>query len=381
MNYPLFKVHIDKEQALKNLDEVLSSGFFNEGSQVLEFQEKLSDFFSHPNTVALNSCTAAITLALRLSGVNPGDEVITTSMTCVASNMPICNLSAKPVWADIDKNTGNINPKEIAKLITKKTKAVLCVNWAGLPCELEELQDICSNNNIKLIQDAAHSLGALYDNKHICHFADFTCYSFQAIKHATCGDGGALVCKNTDDFEQAKKLKWFGIDREASKNECGEWKGQRWDTDIADTGYKFYMNNIAAAIGLSQVPHLESIIAAHRQNALIYQDQFKENEFVTPLTINKSSNPSHWVYSVLVDPKINRNNVLEKLNKIGIKAATVHIPNHFYSCFKDSFTELPETEYFGNHQLALPCGWWMTEQDVYQVVSEFQKVINEQEPD
>ena len=377
MNYPLFKVHIDKKSALEKLDKVLSSGFINEGAEVLEFQNKLCEFFDHNNTLAVNSCTSAITLALKLSGVNPGDEVITTSMTCVASNMPICNVGGKIVWADIDRHTGNVNPREVEKLITEKTKAVLCVNWAGLPCELEKLQNICSKNNIKLIQDAAHSLGATYKNQHVCHFADYTCYSFQAIKHITCGDGGALVCKSLDDFELAKKLKWFGIDREASKNEKGEWKGQRWDTDIINTGYKFYMNNIAAAIGLSQVAHFNTIINKHRTNALIYENELKKQPLVTPLTIDESSNPSYWVYSILLDKKLNRDNILEKLNKLGIKAATVHIPNHFYSCFKDSIRDLPETEYFGDQQLSLPCGWWMEEDDILKVIDEFKNLINE----
>jgi dTDP-4-amino-4,6-dideoxygalactose transaminase len=375
--YPLFKVHINKQLALDNLDSVLSSGFLNEGEQVQNFQEKISNFFQHPYTLALNSCTSALTLALRLSGVKPGDEVITTSMTCVATNMPICNLGGIPVWADIDKSTGNISPEEVSKLITKKTKAVMCVNWAGMPCELETLQNICDENNIKLIQDAAHSLGALYDGKHVCHHADFTCYSFQAIKHITCGDGGALVCKSADHYKKAKQLKWFGIDREASKNERGEWKGQRWDTDITDTGYKFYMNNISAAIGLSQIDYFDYIISSHQKNASIYDKEFKNNDLIYPLLFNSRSNPSYWVYSVLIHPEIDRDKTLEKLNEAGVKAATVHVPNHIYSCFKNSFKELPQTEYFGDHQIALPCGWWMTDEDTQNVVRLFYKILNQ----
>jgi perosamine synthetase len=193
MKYPIFKVHVDTESALKQLKTVLNSGFLNEGETVTELTEFFKTYFNHKNVVPLNSCTSALTLALKLSGVKPGDEVISTSMTCVASNTPIHNLGAKIVWADIDSKTGNIDPNNIEKLITNKTKAVLCVNWSGIPCELDQLRAICKKHNLKLIQDAAHSLGAKFNNKQIHHSADYTCYSLQAIKHITSGDGGMLV--------------------------------------------------------------------------------------------------------------------------------------------------------------------------------------------
>ena len=136
MKYQMFKVHIDSDSALKQIEPVLNSGFVNEGEQVTELTNYFKDWFDHQQTIALNSCTSALTLALKLSNVGLGDEVIATSMTCVASNTPIHTFGAKVIWADIDHMTGNINPDEIEKLITPKTKALLCVNWSGLPCDL-----------------------------------------------------------------------------------------------------------------------------------------------------------------------------------------------------------------------------------------------------
>lgn len=376
IKYPLFKVHIDHKLALKELETVLTSGFLNEGEQVTKLTKELSTYFNHPKIIALNSCTSALTLALKLSGVQPEDEVITVSMTCVASNTPIHNLGAKIVWADINHKTGNIDPKNVEKLITSKTKAVLCVNWAGLPCDLDELSKICKTYNIKLIQDAAHSFGAKYNNNHVCHYADYTCYSLQAIKHITSGDGGILVINtNDEDFNRAKKLKWFGIDREATKDEKGEWKGQRWEADIEEAGYKFHMNNITAAIGLSQLSYIDNIINTHIKNGLKYQSIFK-NINVIPLQYPKNSQPAFWVYTVILPKTLNRDEIIEKLNQEGINAGLVHIPNHNYTCFKDSLINLPETDYFNNHQISLPCGWWLNEEDIVFISKKLLQIIN-----
>jgi dTDP-4-amino-4,6-dideoxygalactose transaminase len=364
IKFPLFKVNIDANNALKELEKVLNSGFLNEGEQVTELSNLLKKYFDIENVVLLNSCTSALTLALKLSGVDKDTEVITTSMTCVASNTPIHNLGAKIVWADIDYKTGNIDPDKIESLITDKTKAVLCVNWAGLPCDLIKLQEICKKHNIKLIQDAAHSFGAKMNDKHVCHISDFTCYSFQAIKHFTTGDGGALICKDQSDFERAKKLKWFGIDRDATKDEKGEWKGQRWGVDIEDAGYKFHMNNITAAIGISQFKKIESVLNKHIENANIYQDKFKNNELIKPLIFPSNSEPTFWVYTIILDQKIDNEKLIEKLNEKSINAGLVHTPNHLYSCFKEEYLELKNTDYFYKHQISLPCGWWLDKNDI-----------------
>lgn len=369
MNYPLFKVYTNERNILANLSPVLSSGFLNEGVSVTAFKDLLSDYFQQDNIVPLNSCTSALTLALKLSGVDSDSEVITTSMTCVASNTPIHSLGAKVVWADIDHRTGNISVDDVRRKITNKTKAVLCVDWAGLPCELNELHALCKSHGIKLIQDAAHAFGAMYQGKSICHFSDFTCYSFQAIKHLTCGDGGALVCLDKGDFDRAKRLKWFGIDREATKDENGEWKGQRWDTDIVEAGYKFHMNNISASIGISNMSGCISNLDIHRKNAQKYSEHFSDLNFICPLEYPKDSNPSHWVYTAILHKDIDRDALLEKLNNRGINAGLVHTPNHYYTCFSDSLCDLPETEYFHCHQISLPCGWWMDEDDVSFIVS------------
>src|SRR5262245_7050267 len=165
--YPMFKVPIDTEAALAELRSVFASGFVNEGVQVSAFERAVSEFLGVRQLVLTNSCTSALTLALRLCDVGPGAEVITTPMTCIATNTPIENLGAKIVWADIDPNSASIDPVDVERKVTAATKAIMCVAWAGTPCDLDALDALAKRRGIALIQDAAHALGATWRNRPI----------------------------------------------------------------------------------------------------------------------------------------------------------------------------------------------------------------------
>ena len=364
--YPMFKVHMDTAAALAELRTVLESGFVNEGVQVSAFQEAVSSFLAVERLVLTNSCTSALTLALKLCGVGPGTEVVTTPMTCVATNTPIENLGGKIVWADIDPKSASIDPTDVKRKITPATKAIMCVAWAGAPCDLDRLGALAKRRGIPLIQDAAHAFGATWRGRSISDFADYTCYSFQAIKHFSCGDGGAIICRDVDKFVLARKLKWFGYDRDAHKDKKGDWKGQRWDADIepGEVGFKFHMNNVAAAIGLSQMPHINGILDAHRRNGAVYNDAFRNSRTIRPLVVPDEAVSSYWVYTALVtDERIDRDRLLEDLNAEGIAAGLVHLPNDIYSAFKQYDANLPGVRYFAERQISLPCGWWLSERD------------------
>ena len=378
MKYPLFKVHVKKEEALLQIEKVFDSGFINEGETVNEFLGELKKYLGVKNLILVNSCTSALTIALKICGVGPNTEVITTAMTCVATNTPIINLGGEIVWTDIIASTGAIDPNEISKKITKRTKAILYVNWAGTPAEIEEIYKIGQENNIPVIQDAAHSFGAKWKGAPISEFADFTCYSFQAIKHLSSGDGGAIVINDNHKNTLARKLKWFGYDRDATKDEKGEWKGQRWEADIekGEVGYKFNMNNISAAIGLSQTKHIDNILNIHRKNASIYANSFINSKLIKSLEVPEGANSSYWVYTCLIADGSVRDTLLEKLNAKGIGAGLVHIPNDNYSAFSEFQTALPETRLFEKHQISLPCGWWLSEKDCEYIAEQTLEILN-----
>ena len=378
MNYPLFKVHIKKEEALFKIEKVFDSGFINEGETVNEFLSELKKYLGVQNLILVNSCTSALTIALKICGVGPDTEVITTAMTCVATNTPIINLGGEVVWADITASTGNIDPDDISKKITKRTRAILYVNWGGTPAEIEKIYKIGKDNNIPVIQDAAHSFGAKWKGAPISDFADFTCYSFQAIKHLSSGDGGGIVINDQYKNTLARKLKWFGYDRDAAKDEKGEWKGQRWEADIekGEVGYKFNMNNVSAAIGLSQMKHIDKIISTHRKNASIYANIFKNTKYIKSLEVPVDATSSYWVYTCLVSDSNIRDILLEKLNEIGIGAGLVHLPNDNYSAFNEFKVSLPETRLFEKHQISLPCGWWLSESDCEHIAMQTLEILS-----
>lgn len=365
--YPLFKVHVPVEKTLANLKEVFTSGFINEGTQVTQLTNELRAWLNADNLVLTNSCTSALTLALRLAGVTPGDEVITTPMTCVASNTPIVTMGARIVWADINPDHGMLDPHDVVRKITSRTKAVMAVAWAGTPPQLQELKELCDSRDIKLILDAAHAFGARYKLLPVHNWAHHTCYSFQAIKHFTTGDGGALVCLDANDFHRSKALKWFGFDRDAVKDAQGNWRGQQWDVDITEAGYKFNMNNVAAAIGLSQMSHIDEIIALHRLNAHLYDDLFEGYEAVGPVSRPLGAESSFWVYTMKLNrdyTNVKRDDLLKALNAEGIMAGLVHVPNDAYTAFASSRVPLPGVREFSKNQFSIPVGWWLNDDDI-----------------
>lgn len=372
-SYPLFKVHIDSPEALRLLEEVFDSGYINEGLQVTQLASSLQDRWDTPNLSLTNSCTSALILALRLSGIQHGDEVITTPMTCVATNAAISALGATPVWADVDPDSGMIDADDVVGLMNvhPRAKSVIAVAWAGTPPDLERLAFVRESGR-KLVLDAAHAFDASFQGRLIHSWADYTCYSFQAIKHFTCGDGGALICDKATDHVRAKALKWFGIDRDLAKNDVGDWRGRQWDVDIKDVGYKFNMNNVAAAIGLSQLRHINSILERHRRNASLYDQLLGQCDWLRRAKRPKACVSSSWVYTVKLDPSrcpISRDEAISRLNAQGIMAGVVHVPNDTYSCYRTPWLSrhLPGLKSFSENQFSLPCGWWLNEEDVQHI--------------
>lgn len=363
---PLFKVFTDKKKALSIVGQVLDSGFLNEGIYVNKLSLKLKKFLNIKNIVLMNSCTSALTLAMKLSGLKPGKNIVTTPVTCIASNTPIKNLGGKVKWADVDIETGMLSIKTIKKEIDKNTVAVLIVNWSGIVTDLEKIYEFCKKKKVKLIIDGAHSFSAKLNKKDVSFYSDFTCLSFQAIKHFTCGDGGALICKNDNDHNRAEKLKWFGFDRKKAKDKKGNWIQQQSDVDIESNliGYKFNMNNISAAIGLSNIGHIKKILKKHTDNAKIYKKQFAKNNHIKFIKEVKNSSSVYWYYTIILSSTKLRDDLEKHLLKKNIDCGQVHVPNDKYSCFKSSEKGLPGVRFFSEHQLSLPCGWWISKKEI-----------------
>ncbi len=256
MALKLFKPFVSW-RAIYNVVRVLLTDQLAEGPLVKRFEREFGEKFNLKNVVAVNSGTSALELAYELAGIGEGDEVITPVLTCTATNLPLLHRKAKIVFADTDYDL-NINIEDVQNKITDKTKAIVFVHFGGNNRGLSDLLSICRKRNITLIEDAAQAVGSDFWGK-----ADFTAVSLQAIKTLTSGDGGFLVCKRKGDYEKAKRLRWFGYDRDE--------KQKRGDTDLKEAGYKYHMNDISAAIGLGNLAVVDKLIARRKNLGEIYR--------------------------------------------------------------------------------------------------------------
>lgn len=359
MEIPLFKVNMP-EGVVGPLQQVLLSGYIGQGPKVAEFEKALEPWVGSRNVLALNSCTSALHLALRLAGVGPGDEVISTPMTCTATNMPVLERGATLVWADIDPNTGCIDPELLRNRISSRTKAIICVHWAGYPCNLQEINDLAKKFDLKVIEDAAHAFGAMYKGSQIGSHSDFVCFSFQAIKHMTTVDGGILVCRSEEDYRRGKLLRWYGIDRDSPRTLC------RCEDDIPEYGYKFHMNDVNATIGLVQLQSIQNILDRYRRNAAVYDDAFRFLKGVALPEYAQDRVSSYWVYPLLLRDK---QAFAAKMAEKGIVVSMVHKRNDVHTAFQSARTgPLPGVDMFEKCHLALPVGWWLTDADLQYII-------------
>lgn len=343
----LFEPYIAPE-AWKLVKKTLNSTYINEGKMSIEFSKRLEEFGLR-NIHLVNSCTSALHLALLSSGVHKGDEVILPAQTFIATGLAILYCGAIPVFADIDER-GILLNEDVERKLTKKTKAIMCADWGGLPSNLYGLKMF----KLPIIEDAAHSLGATYGGKMIGNIADYTCFSFQAIKTLTTVDGGALCTKNKD----VDILKWFGISKKSKIGPTGERK-----YDVKRIGYKYNFNDVSASIGIANIATLEKRLERRREIAQMYDDAFK---------LRSSLNSSFWIYPLIIE---NRDTFISKMAEAGVETSVVHQGIDRYSLFREFRTKLPNQRYFDDHQVNLPIHDKLTDKDVEYIINCVKRLI------
>jgi len=346
------------EEAIKAVSEVLRTRWIGQGPKVDEVEKKFSEKFNIPYSATVFSGTAALHLALRIAGLKEDDEVITTPMTCTASNIPILYSKSKPVFADIQKNTMNIDPSDIRRKITAKTKAIMVVHWAGYPCDMAEVLAIAKEYNLKVIEDAAHALGAKYQNQYIGSVADYTCFSFQAIKQITTIDGGMLTMKTEQDYKQAKLLRWYGIDR--------EFKGDiYWKYQIKEIGYKYHMNDVAATMLDIQLDKLNDISARRKEIADQYLEGLKNIAGLTILERKPDRESGNWLFTIQVEK---RDDFQRKLAENEIESHMVHVRNDICPIFGGKRLDLAVMNEVENKYISIPLHNHLTDEDVSKII-------------
>lgn len=344
---PLVKPYIaPSEELMPEIERILYSGYIAEGEAAWKFEEEFQKFIDNPNTLVVQSGTAALHIALLLLNVGSGDEVISTPMTSEPTNTVIAITGAKVVWADVDPNTGLLDPNSVREKISERTKAIMLVHYAGMVCNMDEFTKISEETGIPIIEDAAHALGAKYRGKMIGSNSRFTCFSFQAIKHMTTVDGGAISFTNLKDVTPARKLRWFGLDKNVA----------RLDNDITRAGYKYGINNLTGIIGQIQLKHTPEVISKYISNGKYYDEAFKNISGVTLVPYYEHTEPSYWLYTMKVE---DRDNFIKMMTENGITASPLHHRSDTHSVFANSKCVLPNMDEWYSKFVHIPCGWWV----------------------
>jgi len=367
---PLFKVAIS-DNVFNPLLKTISSGWIGEGPKVVELENMLKAKFNNPHCLALNSGTSGLRLALELikrqTRAAGRHVVITTSMTCFATNSPVLTSGLDIRWADIQKDSLNIDPNSIKEKIDENVLAIIVVHWGGYSCDMEEIFKISKEYNVPIIEDGAHTFGSMYKNSMIgsCDYSDFCMISLQAIKFLTTGDGGLLFTKSTRDYEQGKLLRWFGIDRFSNR------KDLRCEEDIPIAGFKMQMNDIAATIGINNFDLAEKNVELNRKNAFYYNTELNGVPGVKLVQLDmENRKSSYWVYTLLVDDVVG---FARKMGEKGIMVSKVHARNDTHSCVSKYRTELPVLDKIERKRICIPCGWWVTKEDREYIVNVIRK--------
>lgn len=354
---PLVKTNIpSREKLMPELEKVLYSGYVAQGEQVELFERAFESYIGSGYSLSLNSGTAALHVALILAGVKEGDEVISTALTAEPTNVAIKMTGAKIRYADVDLETGNISPNSIVECINSSTKAIMVVDYAGVPVNVKELQAISTKYSIPVIHDAAHALGAKYNGKKTGNHFPYTIFSLQAIKHLTTIDGGILQIQDKEEYEKAKLIRWFGIDKKLS----------RLENNIQFQGYKYHMNNINATIGLIQLLDIETIVDKYIDNGKFFDRELVNIAGLELLQYYQDSEPSYWLYTLKVE---NRDGFIAKLAKNGIMASELHKRSDYHDYLNDFNESLPTLDRFYSKLVHIPCGWWVTPEDREKIVS------------
>ena len=336
MQIPFHRPYITEEEINEVVDS-LKNGWLTMGKKTIEFENKFKEYIGSKNAVAVNSCTAALHLALKAIGLKEGDEVIVPSTTFVATAEVVNYFSAKPVLVDIEPDTHLIDINKIEEKITDKTKAIIPVHFSGQPADMDEILKIAEKYNLYVIEDAAHALPAWYKGKKIGTIGDITAFSFYATKTLATGEGGMATTENDEWADRMRVLRLHGISKDAWKRYSKEGS---WEYDVIENGYKYNTTDINSALGLAQLKKLEWMWQERVKIADKYNEAFKDYEELILYRVKDDRISSWHLYPLklnLETLKIDRNQFIEELKKRGIGTSVHFIPLYKFSYYKKHF--------------------------------------------
>lgn len=377
---PFSRPDIGQEE-INEVIEVLSSGWITSGPKVQAFEKAFAEYVGCPYALALSSCTAGLHLAMEMLDLKPGDEVITTSLTWPATVNMIHLCGGRPVFVDVERNTINLDVSRVEKAITKRTRAIVPVHFAGQSCDLDGLRKICQSRGITLIEDAAHAVGSEYKGKRIGSSDNIAVFSFHPIKNMTTGEGGMITMHDEETYERLRLLRFHGVDKDAWKR-YGLAEKEGYDLHLP--GWKYNMTDIQAAIGLVQLKRLDKMIERREKLVALYDSLLSDvHELTLPANVPYSVRHARHLYTLIVDKDktgIMRDKFMLEMKKLNIGTGLHFLAVHKLSFYRKHYPlpdgSLPETEYISERIVSLPLYSGMKEGDVHDVVAAIGDILN-----
>lgn len=370
---PLFDLNFDLEEE-KAVCEVVRSKWISTGPKTTEFENIFSELIGVKHSVALANCTVALHLAMKILDIGENDEVICPSLTFVATVNAIRYVNAKPVFCDvISYDNLTIDPEQISKLITKKTKAIIVMHYGGFACEMEKIMQIAKTKNLKVIEDTSHGPMSDYKGKKLGTIGDIGCFSFFANKNISTGEGGMFVTNDNEYFEKAKLLRSHGMTSLSYERA----KGHSTSYDVVDLGYNYRIDDIRSAIGIAQLHKLKGDLDRRRELRELYIKKLsKINEIIIPFK-DYTEFCSNYIFPiVLKDSNVQKRELVrDHLHQHGIQTS-VHYPAvHRFSIYKKPIAHLPRTEYVADNEITLPMYSNLNEADINYIVSNLNSIL------
>lgn len=375
---PFHVPEIDDED-IDAVVSVMRSGWLTTGAKARQFEQEFAAKVGARYAVALNSCTAALHLALEAIGLQEGDEVLVPTMTFAATAEVVTYFKAKPVLIDCLPTTLNMDPELIERAITPRTKAVIPVHFAGQPCEMTSILEIARRHDLRVIEDAAHAFPASYKGKAIGSIGDYTCFSFYATKNITTGEGGMVTTDDPDQADRIRRMSLHGLSRDAWKRYTNQGS---WYYDIVAPGFKYNLTDMAAALGLTQLHKAERFWKTRERYAALYAEEFRDLPEITPLMIHDDVQHAWHLYVIQLDLdrlRISRQAFIEGLQQKQIGCSVHFIPLHLHPYYREtghySRADFPVASQAFDRMVSLPLYSKMSEEDVHRTIQAVRELI------
>jgi dTDP-4-amino-4,6-dideoxygalactose transaminase len=362
-----FYRHSIGDEEIGRVEDVLRSLFITTGDTVSEFEEQLARYLDLPHTIAVTSCTAAMQLALLAAGIGPGDEVITTPLTFIGTPNSVLMAGAIPVFADVERDTGNLDPRAVEAAVGERTRGILPVHLYGQMCDMDALGAIAKKHNLVIVEDAAHSLEAEWNGRKAGHHSDHACFSFYATKNITSGEGGAISVKEDERCDLLKKLRLHGLSTSAIDRYTKRF--EQYDVDVF--GWKYNMDNIHAAILIEQLKKVKDLHGKRNRIYKTYHYAFSGVDGIELHGTRREALHSHHLFTILVDPS-KRFAIMKSLQDRGIGVSINFHPVHLMTYYRRRYGyregSYPVAEEIGNRTISLPLYPRLTDEEIGYVI-------------